>query len=94
MASRGWQVTVSGAAQHYAHVVTTWLAQLPGWITALAVFAALGTLAVVAVHQVANHSDLSSSTDPLPDDNRGISTDSTEDRIDKSQMPIERENQP
>ena len=92
MASRGWQVTVSGDAQHYAHVATSWLAQLPGWITALAVFAALGALAVVAVHQVANHSDLSSSPDPLPNDDRGISGDSTEDATDHSQRPIEREN--
>ncbi len=54
MATRGWQAALSGDAQHYAHVATTWLAQLPGWVSALAVFAVLAVLAVLAVHQVAD----------------------------------------
>jgi hypothetical protein len=54
MATRGWQATMSGAAQHYAHVVTTWLGHLPGWVTALGVFLALGALVVLAVRQVAD----------------------------------------
>ncbi len=91
MASRGWQVTVSGDAQHYAHVVTTWLAQLPGWITALAVFAALGTLAIVAVHQVADHAEPDPSTDPLPSGACVTSCTSTEEATNNSQVPIEQE---
>ncbi len=78
MASRGWQVTISGDAQHYAHLVTTWLGQVPGWLTALAVFAALGGLAVVAVHQVADRSGTGPSTD---------------EAIDNSKIPAEREQQ-
>ncbi len=57
MATRGWQATMSGDAQHYAHVVTTWLGHLPGWLTALAVFAALAALVALAVHQVADRPD-------------------------------------
>jgi cytochrome c biogenesis protein CcdA len=91
MASRGWQVTVSGDAQHYAHVVTAWLGQLPGWITAVAVFAALGTLAVVAVRQVADHAAPDPSTDPLPHDHRVTSYTSTEEATDNSPISIERE---
>ncbi len=90
MASRGWQVTVSGDAQHYAHVVTAWLGQLPGWITAVAVFAALGTLAVVAVRQVADHAAPDPSTDPLPNDHCFTSYKSTEEATDDSRMSIER----
>lgn len=54
MATRGWQATVSGDAQHYAHAVTTWLGHVPGWLSALAVFAALAGLVSLAVHQVAD----------------------------------------
>ncbi|MHB8293354.1 MAG: cytochrome c biogenesis CcdA family protein [Acidimicrobiales bacterium] len=54
MATRGWQATISGDAQHYAHLATTWLGHLPGWVTALGVFAALAALVVLAVRQVAD----------------------------------------
>ena len=57
MATRGWQATMSVDLQHYAHVVVTWLGHLPGWVTALGVFAALGVLAVLAVRQVADRPD-------------------------------------
>ena len=57
MATRGWQATVSGDAQHYAHVVTTWLGRLPGWVTAFGVFAVLAVLVVLAVRQVADRDD-------------------------------------
>ncbi|MHB1927854.1 MAG: cytochrome c biogenesis CcdA family protein [Acidimicrobiales bacterium] len=54
MATRGWQAALSGDAQHWAHVATAWLGHLPGWVTALGVFAALGVLAAIAVHQAAD----------------------------------------
>ena len=54
MATRGWQATVSGDAQHYAHVATAWFGRLRGWVTALGVFATLAVLAALAVHQVAD----------------------------------------
>ena len=65
MATSGWQATMSGDAQHYAHVVTTWLGHLPGWVTALGVFAALGVLVVLAVRQVADRADEEPVTDAL-----------------------------
>ena len=68
MATRGWQATVSGDAQHYAHVVTTWLGHLPGWATALVVFAALAALVVLAVRQVADRADDADSAEPGEDD--------------------------
>ncbi|MHB1928922.1 MAG: hypothetical protein ACYCUG_05800 [Acidimicrobiales bacterium] len=54
MATRGWQATFSGDAQHYAQAATTWFGRLPGWVTALGVFAALAVLAALAVQQVAD----------------------------------------
>jgi len=67
MATRGWQATMSGDAQHYAHVVTTWLGHLPGWVTALGVFAALAVLVVLAVRQVADRAEEEPVTDALPE---------------------------
>ncbi|MHB1534109.1 MAG: cytochrome c biogenesis CcdA family protein [Acidimicrobiales bacterium] len=57
MATRGWQATMSGEAQYLAHVVTAWLGHLPGWVTTLAVFAALGVLVCLAVRQVADRTE-------------------------------------
>ncbi|MHB1929519.1 MAG: cytochrome c biogenesis CcdA family protein [Acidimicrobiales bacterium] len=57
MAARGWQAALSGDAQHYAHVATTWLGRLPGWVSALGVFAVLAVLVALAVHQVADRPD-------------------------------------
>ena len=67
MATRGWQATVSGDAQHYAHVVTTWLGHLPGWVTALGVFAALAVLVALAVRQVADRDEQEPAAD-APDE--------------------------
>ena len=68
MATRGWQATVSGDAQHYAHVVTTWLGHLPVWVTALSVFAVLAVLVVLAVRQVADRADDADGAEPGGDD--------------------------
>ncbi len=57
MATQGWQATMASEAQHYAHFATLWLAHLPGWVTALGVFAALGALVALAVRQAADGSD-------------------------------------
>lgn len=54
MATRGWQATMSGDAQHYGHAVTAWISLLPGWLSALGVFVSLAGLVVVAVRQVAD----------------------------------------
>lgn len=69
MATSGWQATMSGDAQHAAHVVTTWLGHLPGWLTGLAVFAALALLARIAIRQVADRDlDTDLGEEPPPDD--------------------------
>ena len=57
MATHGWQASLSGDAQHWAHLVTAWLGRLPGWVTAAVVFVALAALIAVAVHQVADPPD-------------------------------------
>ncbi len=54
MPSSGWQVALSAHLQHYAHLVTTWAKTVPGWITGLAVVAALVALAWKALRQVAD----------------------------------------
>jgi cytochrome c biogenesis protein CcdA len=65
MATTGWQAAMAGDAQHYAHVVTTWLGHLPSWVTALGVFAALAALVALAVRQVADRADQEPVTDVL-----------------------------
>ena len=47
----GWQASASARLQHYGKVVLDWLDALPGWLTALAVLAALAALAWRAVNQ-------------------------------------------
>ncbi len=89
MASRGWQVILSGDAQRHAHVATTWLGHLPGWVTALGVFAALGVLAALAVRQVADRPDADPVIGPLPDD-RGTSCGPHEVAADNFHSPVER----
>ena len=51
MPSSGWQVSLSAQIQHYASVVTDWAQTLPGWLTGLALLAALGALAWKALGQ-------------------------------------------
>lgn len=57
MATRGWQASLSGDAQHWAHLATAWLGHLPGWVTAAGVFVTLAALAAVAVRHVADSPD-------------------------------------
>ena len=71
MATRGWQATMSGDAQHYAHAVTTWLGHLPGWVTALGVFAALAVLVTLAVRQVADRDEHEPAADALAEAGAG-----------------------
>ncbi|MDA8284850.1 MAG: cytochrome c biogenesis protein CcdA [Actinomycetota bacterium] len=73
MATRGWQAAMSGDAQHYAHVVIAWLGHLPGWVTTLGVFAALGALVILAVRQVADRADEEPATDALAQDSAASS---------------------
>lgn len=47
----GWQTDLSARLQHYGKVALGWVAGIPGWITALAVLAALGALAWRAIEQ-------------------------------------------
>lgn len=47
----GWQASASARLQHYGKVVLDWLDAIPGWLTALAVLAALAALAWRAVNQ-------------------------------------------
>lgn len=51
MPSDGWQAALSARLQHYGKVVLDRVDGLPGWVTALAVLAALAALAWRAVNQ-------------------------------------------
>lgn len=53
MPTSGWQVSLSANLQHYAHVLTQWAQTLPGWITGLAVIAALAALAWKGLREAA-----------------------------------------
>src|SRR5207245_1921501 len=52
MPSSGWQVSLSAHVQHYAHLIKVWAGTLPGWITAIAIFAVLVALGWKALGQV------------------------------------------
>jgi len=49
----GWQADLSARLQHDGHVVLSWVDAVPGWATALVVFAGLGLLVWKAINQVA-----------------------------------------
>lgn len=49
--SGGWQGSLSAQLQHYAHVATVWAGDVPGWVSAAAVAAALLGLGWVALNQ-------------------------------------------
>lgn len=51
MPSSGWQLSLSADVQHYAHLIKVWAGTLPGWITGIAIFAALAGLAWTALGQ-------------------------------------------
>jgi cytochrome c-type biogenesis protein len=53
MPNSGWQVTLSAHLQHYAHVLAQWAKTLPGWITGIAVAAALAALAWKGLREAA-----------------------------------------
>jgi cytochrome c biogenesis protein CcdA len=52
----GWQADLSARLQHYGHVVLSWVGAVPGWATALVIFAGLGALVWKAINQVADTS--------------------------------------
>src|SRR2546428_2861492 len=52
MPSSGWQVSLSAHVQHYAHLIKVWAGTLPGWITAIIIFAVLAALAWKALGQI------------------------------------------
>ena len=49
MAPDGWQVELAAALGHWAAVIQQFLSFIPGWISTLAVFAALGCLVWIAL---------------------------------------------
>lgn len=51
MTSSGWQARFGAEIQHYADVVLSWLDAIPGWLTALGVFAALAFILRIALRQ-------------------------------------------
>lgn len=51
METNGWQARLGARIQHYASVVVSWVDGVPGWLTALGVFALLGFLVRTAVRQ-------------------------------------------
>lgn len=84
MATRGWQATMSDDAQHYAHVVTTWFGHLPGWATASGVFAALASLAVIAVRQTADQAGEES--EATEDGNENLSRSPFDGAVDAARL--------
>ncbi len=54
MGTRGWQASLSSKLQHVAHVATTWLGPVPGWVVLLLIVGVLALLARVAIHQIDN----------------------------------------
>lgn len=58
MPRKGWQVTLSARLAHWGKVVVSWLGGVPGWISALAVFAALGLLAGRGISQYLDSQDV------------------------------------
>lgn len=53
MTRGGWQADLSARLQHYGRVVLSLVDAVPGWVTALVVFAGLGLLVWKAINQVA-----------------------------------------
>jgi len=51
MAVTGWQLVLSADVQHYAHLILVGLSRLPGWVTTVALVAALAGLAWLALRQ-------------------------------------------
>ena len=51
MPTGGWQVELGARLQHYASLVVGWVEILPGWVSALAVFAALALVVRTALNQ-------------------------------------------
>lgn len=71
MAGSGWQASVSAWIQHAAHILTIWLARVPGWISALAVLSALVVVSGLAIRQaIASNSE---ADEPMPLDSRSHS---------------------
>lgn len=58
MPTGGWQETLSSRLQHYAAVALSWLDAIPGWLTALAIFAGLAALVWKAIGQQGEDSEL------------------------------------
>jgi len=53
----GWQADLGSQVQHWGHNVVSWAGAVPGWVSALAVFAVLGALVWRAVNQYLNGLD-------------------------------------
>ena len=51
MAAGGWQARLTADLQHYASVVLDWLDSVPGWLSALGVFAVFAWVMRWAVRQ-------------------------------------------
>lgn len=78
MPREGWQVSFSARLQHYGSVALKWVDGIPGWLTALAVFAALGSLAWRALDQHLDADDVDE-------------TESTTDETEPSEAPTPEE---
>lgn len=71
MPSSGWQLSLSGRVQHFAHVVKLWADALPGWAPAVVLAAALAGLIWLALGQVAARRDGASEEEPPQPDEPG-----------------------
>ncbi len=88
MTTSGWQARIGAEIQHYAAVVVSWLDGIPGWLTALAVFGALGWIVRIAVRQHLDaataspmgDSDLDSTPSDPPDPEHALAATSEGDR--------------
>lgn len=86
MTSSGWQARMGAEIQHYASVVLSWLDGLPGWLTALAVFAALALVVRAALRQHLDRAghDASEDQDGEEDQDR----DDEQDLVERSDPPL------
>ena len=57
MSASGWQLALSGAVQHYAHLLEVWLRGVPGWVTSAAVVVMIVAVIAVALRQLLGRED-------------------------------------
>ncbi len=73
MTTSGWQADLGARLQHYASVVLGWVGVVPGWVSAVAVFAALALILRAAVRQYIVNTGSDDDHDEASDDDDDVS---------------------